>query len=168
MNQILSEQVPDPFVSRNSSTNLIKNQLASNLDPVDGHNGEHADPEFVEGAVCISEESPPNEAVIAVNPLAFVSDKELENMADNFSDIEVKSNEQKQEDNDAGVAKKPNKVRKRRWTVVLSAVVACIPFILVGCTLGFPSGALLDLTDLEDRQEYKLTREQADLFGVSV
>ncbi len=59
------------------------------------------------------------------------------------------------------------KVRQRLWTTVLSAIVACIPFLLVGCTLGFPSGALLDLTDLEERLEYKLTREQADLFGVS-
>ncbi len=56
--------------------------------------------------------------------------------------------------------------RQRVWTTVLSAIVACIPFLLVGCTLGFPSGALLDLTDLEQREEFKLTREQADLFGV--
>ncbi len=62
---------------------------------------------------------------------------------------------------------KPKKVRQRLWTLVLSVVVACIPFLLAGCTLGFPSGALLDLTDLEERTEFKLTRQQADLFGVS-
>ena len=64
------------------------------------------------------------------------------------------------------VTVKPKKVRQRLWTTVLSAIVACIPFLLVGCTLGFPSGALLDLTDLEERTDFKLTREQADLFGV--
>lgn len=67
---------------------------------------------------------------------------------------------------DEEVTVKPKKVRQRVWTVVLSAIVACIPFLLVGCTLGFPSGALLDLTDLEDRPDYKLSRELADLFGV--
>ena len=60
------------------------------------------------------------------------------------------------------------KVRGQRlWTTVLSTIVACMPFLLAGCTLGFPSGAILDLTDLEKRTEFKLTREQADLFGVS-
>lgn len=57
-------------------------------------------------------------------------------------------------------------VRQRYWTVILSAIVACIPFLLVGCTLGFPSGALLDLTDLEARPDYKLSRELEDIFGV--
>ncbi len=61
---------------------------------------------------------------------------------------------------------KTKKVRQRLWTVMLSVVVACIPFLLAGCTLGFPSGALLDLTDLEERTDFKLTRQQADLFGV--
>ena len=46
---------------------------------------------------------------------------------------------------------------------MLSVTVACIPFLLAGCTLGFPSGALLDL---EERTDLKLTRQQADLFGV--
>ena len=67
---------------------------------------------------------------------------------------------------DSEIAVKPKKVRQRLWTVILSAIVACIPFLLVGSTLGFPSGALLDLTDLEDRPDYKLSRELADLFGV--
>lgn len=63
---------------------------------------------------------------------------------------------------------KVNKATPQRlWTTILSAIIAGIPFLLVGCTLGFPSGALLDLTHLETRQEFKLTREQADLFGVS-
>ncbi len=66
------------------------------------------------------------------------------------------------------VAKNERRVRQRVWSTVLSAIVACIPFLLVGCTLGFPSGALLDLTELEPREQFKLTREQADLFGVSL
>jgi len=85
---------------------------------------------------------------------------------------EIKDSKQIEAETDAinditvSTVSKVKKVRQRLWTTILSTIVACIPFLLIGCTLGFPSGALLDLTDLEPREEFKLTREQADLFGV--
>ena len=56
--------------------------------------------------------------------------------------------------------------RQRVWTVLLSTVVACLPGLLGGCALAFPSGALLDLTDLEPRPDYKFDTTLSDVFGV--
>ena len=61
----------------------------------------------------------------------------------------------------------PKQVRQRLWATFLSAVVASLPALLVGCTLGFPSGALLDLIDLEDRPDFKFNSILSDVFGVS-
>ena len=49
--------------------------------------------------------------------------------------------------------------KERLWTTALYVLISSGPALLVGCTLGFPSAALLDL-DLDS--------EQSDLFGVSL
>ena len=49
--------------------------------------------------------------------------------------------------------------RERIWSTALYSVVASGPAFLVGCTIAFPSAALLDLTDFGSAQ--------SDLFGVS-
>ena len=49
--------------------------------------------------------------------------------------------------------------RERVWSTALYSVVASGPAFLVGCTIAFPSAALLDLTDFDSTQ--------SDLFGVS-
>ena len=56
--------------------------------------------------------------------------------------------------------------RQRVWTVFMSAVIVSLPALLVGCTLSFSSGALLDLTDLEPRPDYKFDTTLSDVFGV--
>ena len=61
----------------------------------------------------------------------------------------------------------PKRVHQRLWSIFLSAFVASLPALLVGCTLGFPSGALLDLVDLEDRPDFKFDTILSDVFGVS-
>ena len=55
---------------------------------------------------------------------------------------------------------------ERIWTTVLFVTIASIPALLVGCTLGFPSIALLDLTELEEREDYKFNTLLSDIFGV--
>ena len=122
-------------------------------------------------SLCMSAESPVG-TLSATNTLGTQFVGELNNMVDLTGD-DINEGTELSQTNECSevyseVAVKPKKVRQRLWTVVLSAIVACIPFLLVGCTLGFPSGALLDLTDLEDRPDYKLSRELADLFGVSI
>ncbi len=47
---------------------------------------------------------------------------------------------------------------ERSWTNILFAVISSGPVFIVGCTLGFPSAALLDLD---------FNSIQSDLFGVS-
>lgn len=109
----------------------------------------------------ISEESSP-ETLTATNPLEV----EVQCQGELGNVISDNETEHKQEEVNTDVKVKPKKVRQRRWTVLLSTIVACIPFVLAGCTLGFPSGALLDLINLEDRPGYKLSTELADVFGV--
>lgn len=46
-------------------------------------------------------------------------------------------------------------------------LVASVPALLVGCTVGFPSAALLDLQQLEARPEYKFDTVLSDVFAVS-
>lgn len=58
-------------------------------------------------------------------------------------------------------------MRERIWAVFVSAAISSLPALLVGCTLAFPSGALLDLTDLEPRNNFKLDSVLSDVFGVS-
>ncbi len=58
--------------------------------------------------------------------------------------------------------------RERVWTVFVSSIVVSLPALLVGCTLAFPSGALLDLTDLEPRKDFKFDNVLSDIFGVSL
>ena len=36
--------------------------------------------------------------------------------------------------------------RERKWSVGISSIIAAIPALLVGITLGFPSNVILDLT----------------------
>ena len=72
-----------------------------------------------------------------------------------------------QSSNSEEVSEVPVKANQRIWTVILSAIVACIPFLLVGSTLGFPSGVLLDLADkMEERPDLNLSTQLADVFGV--
>ena len=47
------------------------------------------------------------------------------------------------------------------------AIAASFSAILAGCTLSFPSSAVLDLTDSEARKEYKFDEQLSDIFGVS-
>ena len=56
--------------------------------------------------------------------------------------------------------------RERLWTTVLFVTIASLPALLVGCTLAFPSIALLDLSELEERPEYRLSTLLSDVFGV--
>ena len=56
--------------------------------------------------------------------------------------------------------------RERLWTTVLFVTIASIPALLVGCTLAFPSIALLDLSELEKRPDYRLSTVLSDVFGV--
>lgn len=46
------------------------------------------------------------------------------------------------------------------------AIAASFAAILSGCTLGFPSSAILDLKDSETRSEYKFDGRLSDVFGV--
>lgn len=66
----------------------------------------------------------------------------------------------------AQVQPKLGRGRERIWTTVLFVTIASLPPLLVGCTLAFPSIALLDLSELEKRPDYKLNTLLSDLFGV--
>ena len=46
-------------------------------------------------------------------------------------------------------------------------VAAAFATLLTGCTLGFPSSAVLDLTDAGLENEYKFDEKLSDIFGVS-
>ena len=50
---------------------------------------------------------------------------------------------------------------------VIFILVASVPALLVGCTVGFPSAALLDLQELETRPQYKFDTILSDVFAVS-
>ena len=50
---------------------------------------------------------------------------------------------------------------------VIFILVASVPALLVGCTVGFPSAALLDLQELETRPQYKFDTVLSDVFAVS-
>lgn len=58
-------------------------------------------------------------------------------------------------------------VKERRWVTVLMVVAAAFSSILCACVLGFPSAALLDLTESEPRKDFKFDNRLKDLFGVS-
>jgi len=62
----------------------------------------------------------------------------------------------------------PAKVSKRErlWSVFISSVIVSIPALLGGCTLGFPSGTILDLDQYEDRPDFKFNSVLSDVFGV--
>ena len=47
------------------------------------------------------------------------------------------------------------------------AMAASFGALLTGCTLSFPSSALLDLTDFSLRKEYRFDERLSDIFGVS-
>ena len=51
---------------------------------------------------------------------------------------------------------------------VIFILVASVPALLVGCTVGFPSAALLDLQELETRPQYKFDTVLSDVFAVSI
>ena len=55
--------------------------------------------------------------------------------------------------------------RDRLWTTAISCIVATIPALLIGCTLGFPSVALFDLRALPP--EFELSTALLDVFIVS-
>ena len=58
--------------------------------------------------------------------------------------------------------------KERRWVTVMMVVAAAFSSVLCACVLGFPSAALLDLTESESRKEFKFDNQLKDLFGVSV
>jgi hypothetical protein len=64
------------------------------------------------------------------------------------------------------VQPKLGRARERLWSTVLFVMIASLPALLVGCTLAFPSIALLDLSELEERPDYKLSTLLSDVFGV--
>ena len=51
--------------------------------------------------------------------------------------------------------------------VIYYAVAASFGALVTGCTLSFPSSAVLDLTDSELRKEYRFDERLSDIFGVS-
>ena len=55
---------------------------------------------------------------------------------------------------------------ERVWAPLLSVMVASLPALLFGCTLGFPSPVLLNLMEL-DREEIRFGTVLSDLFSVS-
>ena len=55
---------------------------------------------------------------------------------------------------------------ERVWSPVLSVMVASLPALLFGCTLGFPSPVLLDLMKL-DQEKFRFDTLLSDLFSVS-
>ena len=57
--------------------------------------------------------------------------------------------------------------KERVWMTALFVTISSLPALLVGCTLGFPSIALLDLRELETRDDYKFNTILSDVFGVS-
>ena len=57
---------------------------------------------------------------------------------------------------------------ERLWTTVLFVTIASLPALLAGCTLAFPSIALLDLSELEERPNFRLNTLLSDIFGVSI
>ena len=64
------------------------------------------------------------------------------------------------------VQPKMGQARERLWTTVLFVTITSLPALLVGCTLAFPSIALLDLSELEEREDFKLSTLLSDVFGV--
>ena len=57
------------------------------------------------------------------------------------------------------------RTRERLWSTTVSALIASIPALLVGFTIGYPSPALLDLGDLPE--DFRFNTLLSDLFGVS-
>ena len=68
----------------------------------------------------------------------------------------------------AGPKPRTKAVKERRWVTVLMVVAAAFSSVLCACVLGFPSAALLDLTESESRKEFKFDTQLKDLFGVSL
>ena len=74
---------------------------------------------------------------------------------------------------DSPLKTKEDNVRRGDWlrsataAVIYYAVAASFGAILSGCTLAYPSSAVLDLTDSEPRKEYKFDARLSDVFGVS-
>ena len=60
--------------------------------------------------------------------------------------------------------------RERKWSVTLASLVAAIPALLLGLTLGYPSNALLDLTGdaTELPPEFFFSTASLSLFTVSL
>ena len=56
---------------------------------------------------------------------------------------------------------------QRLWVVFLSALVASISAVLAGFTLGFPSKAVIELSEIEGDRGFN-SSVLKDLFGVSV
>lgn len=62
------------------------------------------------------------------------------------------------------------RTRERLWSTALSALVASIPSLLVGYTIGYASSAILDLTGRGTAhlpKDYRFSPRQSELFAVS-
>ena len=59
------------------------------------------------------------------------------------------------------------RTRERLWSTTISALIASIPALLVGFTIGYPSPALLELRAREVPDDFRFTTLLSDLFGVS-
>ncbi len=57
--------------------------------------------------------------------------------------------------------------RERVWSSAVSSLIAAIPALLVGITIGFPSPVLSELTSDSIDQKYKFDYIMQDLFAVS-
>lgn len=67
---------------------------------------------------------------------------------------------------DIAVSPKPAKVRERWWTTLLAILVSSLLAVLFGCSLGFPSPVLLELSQLpEDDLQFDVLL--SDIFSVS-
>ena len=74
---------------------------------------------------------------------------------------DVKPEEQKSEKE---IKKKPQQ-RGRIWATAISCLIASIPALLTGCSLGFPSVSLFDLRALPP--EFELSTVLLDIYAVS-
>ncbi len=59
------------------------------------------------------------------------------------------------------------RTRERVWSSAVSSLIAAIPALLVGFTIGFPSPVLTELTADSVDQKYKFDYLMSDLFAVS-
>lgn len=89
------------------------------------------------------------------------------NSSQKFGDSKLQSPLPLGQRHHADYIKTPPCYKYATLSVTYFALAAAFAAILTGCALGFPSSAILDLTDSKLNKEYKLDESLSDLFGVS-